>query len=167
MAQQLFKKADVDGSGGISKDELKAIVESRSTGATHSSQGPSIDELFSMIDTDGNGAISEAENDAQMKAMGPAGPPDPSRMAKMMFDKADTNGTGQITKSQLLDSVKSARQDSTALASLFDNADSDGDGVISQTDLQSSLTALLKDTSKYQGDGGFVSRKEVRLSTNG
>ena len=166
MAQQLFKKADVDGSGGISKDELKTIVESRPAGATHSGQGPNLDDLFSTIDTDGNGTISESENEAQLKAMGPVGPPDPSRMAKMMFEKADTNGTGQITKSQLLDSLQSGRQDSTALASLFDGADSDGDGVISQTDLQSSLTALLKDTSKYQSDGSFMSRKEVQLSTN-
>ena len=67
---EFFKRADADGSGGISKDELKTMLENgpqKMSGA----QAPSVDELFAAADTDGDGSISQSENEAAMKSMRP------------------------------------------------------------------------------------------------
>lgn len=68
----LFKRVDADGSGGISKDELSAMLQKRSEKMT-SAQGttPNVDQIFSAADTNGDGQINQAEMETAMKAMRP------------------------------------------------------------------------------------------------
>ncbi|MGC4086261.1 MAG: EF-hand domain-containing protein [Vicinamibacterales bacterium] len=130
--QQFFEKADADGNGGISKDELKTMLEQRPR--ADEGRGPSLDDLFSRIDADGDGEISSAENDTFMQQMdaqrprGPQGPPNPAQLAKMVFETADADGSGSLTRSELLDAFSNEKGNSD-LASLFDAADTDGDGI--------------------------------------
>lgn len=79
---EFFKKADTDGSGGISKTELAEMLKNapKPPGGDNSS-APNVDEIFSQVDTDGDGEISEAENKAHMEEMAKNGPAKPESMA--------------------------------------------------------------------------------------
>lgn len=75
---EFFKKADADGSSGISKSELAAMLKNGPNGGTGNSSD--IDKIFSETDTDGDGQISEAENKKHMEEMAKNGPSQPSSM---------------------------------------------------------------------------------------
>ena len=60
MAEELFKKADTDGDGQITKDELAAALP-------QDGNGPSVDDIFTDADTNGDGVISQSELEASMK----------------------------------------------------------------------------------------------------
>lgn len=67
---EFFKKADTDGSGGISKDEFKTMLENgpQKAPGTSDAQAPDIDKMFAETDSDGDGQISSTENEAAMRA---------------------------------------------------------------------------------------------------
>jgi Ca2+-binding EF-hand superfamily protein len=60
MAEELFKKADADSDGKITKDELAQALP-------QNGKGPSVDDIFKDADTDGDGTISQSELEASMK----------------------------------------------------------------------------------------------------
>ena len=60
MRQNRFKKADADGDGKITKDELSKVIP-------QNGKGPSVDEMFTKVDTNQDGALSREEYDAQKK----------------------------------------------------------------------------------------------------
>lgn len=73
-----FSSIDTDGSGGLDKTELQAMIDKGPRGAqgtqgatgsegTSSTSGLSADDLFSKLDSDGDGTISQAELDKGMK----------------------------------------------------------------------------------------------------
>lgn len=62
-----FSKLDSDGSGGLDKTELKAMMDKR-PGKTESSAEVDIDAMFSKLDSDGDGGITESELKAGAKA---------------------------------------------------------------------------------------------------
>lgn len=83
-----FKKADTDGSGGISKTELSSMMKNSpppppppAGGVSGNSKAPSIEEVFSAADTNEDGEISEAENEAQMEKLAKNGPEKPESMS--------------------------------------------------------------------------------------
>lgn len=78
----LFKKADTDSSGGISKSELSEMLKNgpQADGSTDS-EAPSVDDIFAEVDTDGSGEISEAEDQAHMEEMAKNGPGEPSSLS--------------------------------------------------------------------------------------
>jgi len=87
---ELFKKADTDGSGGISKSELaKMLKNAPKPPGANDTQGPNVDDIFSQIDTDGDGEISEAENKTYMEQMAQNGPKKPESMtgSSQAFDQ--------------------------------------------------------------------------------
>ncbi|MHB1184103.1 MAG: hypothetical protein ACYC4A_05305 [Desulfobulbia bacterium] len=70
--QDLFKKVDLDGSGGVSQAELKTLTEDISS---KTDKTLNVDETsFASSDTDGNGALSEEELMSLMNSNG-FGPP--------------------------------------------------------------------------------------------
>ncbi|MFT3783327.1 MAG: EF-hand domain-containing protein [Nibricoccus sp.] len=79
---EFFKKADTDGSGGISKTELAEMLKNapKPPGADEA-QALDVDDIFSEVDTDGDGEISEAENKTHMEQMAKNGPGKPESMA--------------------------------------------------------------------------------------
>jgi hypothetical protein len=97
---EFFKKADTDGSGGISKSELAAMLKNApkpdgmaGVEAPSGANGAdNIDEIFALVDTDDDGQISAAENKAHMEEMAKNGPGKPESMSgaaerKGQFDK--------------------------------------------------------------------------------
>ena len=112
---EFFKKADTDGSGGISKSELAAVLKKgpqSSTSSTSSSSVSSddVDKIFAEVDTDGDGEISEAENDKHMEEMAKNGPSQPSSL----------NGSSDAFN-QFVDALKSSNLSSDDLNSLLSN----------------------------------------------
>ena len=59
MQEKMFKQADLNGDGKITKEEMNKVVQSEGT-----QKGPSVDEVFKNLDTDNDGAISKLESDA-------------------------------------------------------------------------------------------------------
>ncbi len=103
MRDNMFKKADTDGSGSISKDELKTMMANTPKRPGETQRTESADDLFGKIDTDGNGEISKAENDTFTEA----------REAEMTAEHGDQGegGVGAFTGStdllkSLLDALK-------------------------------------------------------------
>jgi hypothetical protein len=79
---EFFKKADTDGSGGISKNELAEMLKNASKSkGTENSDAPNVDDVFAEVDTDGNGEISEAENKTHMEEMAKNGPKKPESLS--------------------------------------------------------------------------------------
>lgn len=62
MAAELFKKADADGDGKISKDELTQALPK-------DGKGPSVDDIFKSADSDEDGTISSTELEDSFKKM--------------------------------------------------------------------------------------------------
>jgi Ca2+-binding EF-hand superfamily protein len=62
MATQLFKKADADGDGKITVDELTAILPKDTNGL-------SADDLLKSLDSDGDSTISQSELEDSIKTM--------------------------------------------------------------------------------------------------
>jgi Ca2+-binding EF-hand superfamily protein len=166
IRQQIFQRVDTDGSGTISKDELGAAI-SKGPGATSGSGGPSVEALFAQIDTNGDGSIDQSENNAFLQAQqgqqtghahrGHGGrrhhaAADPAGAAAAVFGKADTDGDGSISKSDLLAALPQ-HDNTSAIDQLFADADSDGDGSISQTDLAASLQQHLPPPPPYNRQG--------------
>jgi Ca2+-binding EF-hand superfamily protein len=141
MREKMFKKADTDGDGKISKAEMQAA-------APKDGKGPNVDELFSKVDTDGDGYITDTEDKAAAEKMQKAGPPArgpraASQMAKAIFKDADGNGDGSITADDLANILPKDGNGPDA-KELFKAADSDSDGKISQADLEKALKAMMK-----------------------
>jgi len=87
---EFFKKADTDGSGGISKSELTEMLKNApKPPGGGDGQAPDVDEIFSQVDTDDDGEISEAENKAHMEEMAKNGPGKPEGMtgSSQAFDQ--------------------------------------------------------------------------------
>jgi len=151
MAAQFFKKADVNGDGGIDKAEFKTMLSQGPDGKTGTMD---TDKIFNEIDADGNGKISQAENENAMKKMGgqggepPSGPP-PGGMGGSGAQKSDAAG-GSSSSSKTYD-VKDTNKDGTvslqeemAYAIKHPNDGSDSDNKTS------TISALLEELQKGQ-----------------
>jgi Ca2+-binding EF-hand superfamily protein len=156
MAAQLFKKADVNGDGGIDKAEFKTMLSQGPGGKTGTMD---TDKIFSEVDTDGNGKISQAENENAMKKMGgqggapPSGPPpggmppggmggggaqksgaaEGSSSSSETYDVKDTNEDGKVSLQEEM---------AYAIEHLNDGSDSDNK--------TSTINALLEEIQKGQ-----------------
>jgi Ca2+-binding EF-hand superfamily protein len=86
LYQTLFKKVDIDGSGGIDKTEFQTAV-STMTGKDASSD--EIDAMFAKLDTSGDGTVDDSEMIAALKAMGE------QRRAMMPPSPPPMDGSGQ------------------------------------------------------------------------
>lgn len=158
MQEEMFKTADADGDGTISKDELSQVAKSG-----ENQDSTNVDSLFSQLDSDGDGAISRLESDAaiaklgqqmQSQGMPPQGPPpgptpeegssessESSDEASAIFDAMDTNKDGTVSLEELTAALEKAKNSSASASgpeSLLDNL---------ATALQSVLDALDKSSS--------------------
>jgi Ca2+-binding EF-hand superfamily protein len=146
--QELLKRADKDGDGKISKEELAGV---KPQGA-----GPVPDALFSKIDTNGDGSIDESENAAAVQHMqwGQRGH-HRGMSAMKLFEEADTDKDGKISKSDFQAALgKSA--DSAATDQVFDAMDTNQDGFVSAAEYAAAMekTGLMGQLFG-QGQQGF------------
>ena len=81
-ADQMFKNADTNGDGKLSKQECRTAMQSMHHG--NMSQGH-FNDWWNKVDTNGDGSISMSEHRAYMD---------------QMFRKADSNGDGRLSHSE-------------------------------------------------------------------
>jgi Ca2+-binding EF-hand superfamily protein len=156
-SEQMFKDTDTDSSGGVSQDELQALLDK-----TKSSTGQSTDvlELFETYDSDGDGELNADETKSAleslmssnqdaggMREMGPMPPPPPD--FSRMFQDADTDSDGSIGKSELQAIADKFSNGSTTSPSinieeLLAQNDSDSDGKLDESEAKNAIDSLFK-----------------------
>jgi hypothetical protein len=109
----LFKKADADGNGKISKTELAGVLKNSpkhgsSSSSSSSDDATNIDQIFAKLDTNGDGSISEAENKTNMEEMAKNGPKKPE----------DLSGSSQ-SFDQFAEALKNSNLSSDDLSTLL------------------------------------------------
>ncbi len=166
LQEDMFKTADKNGDGTISKDELSQLSESDT-----SQSSTSTDDLFAQMDADNSGAISRLESDAAIAKAGhmhqgpPPPPPEESSDSSSdstgtdtstIFDAMDTNEDGKVSASELAAALAKSgdgssgstranplERDFKALSTALQSG--------SVADAQNALTALQKDVSSQNG----------------
>ena len=101
MQSQMFKTADADGNGGLSKAEFQNMTDEMKANAPAGMQhnGPtSLDDAFTKADTDGNGELSLDEMKTGMQANMPKMDGN-SFMAMMNFSQEDDNTYSNLSSS--------------------------------------------------------------------
>ncbi len=106
--EQMFKRVDTDGSGGISQAELETMAQDMSL-----KTGQSIDteDAFTTYDADGDGELSNEEMQTFMEAsmqqgvgmlrMAGGPPPAQAEDADNVIDQYDTDGDGVLSSAEL------------------------------------------------------------------
>ncbi len=163
MRQNRFKKADADGDGKITKDELSKVIP-------QNGKGPSVDEVFTKVDTNQDGAIDATEDAAALQQMeqgrGPGGPrgaggpppppPDAGKLTEELFKSVDSDEDGSISEEELTTALSQSEQTSGLDASeLFKLLDSDENGSITAVELKSALETMFD--LQRAGDSGTSS----------
>jgi Ca2+-binding EF-hand superfamily protein len=173
--QDLFKKVDLDGSGGVSQAEMKTLAENISS---KTDKILNVDETsFASSDTDGNGALSEEELMSLMNSNGfgpPAGmeggeamapPPSKDRAAAAYAANSGGDALSSLIAGlqNLLEQLQSGSGDqvtSSDTASVgndgsphgpqdfFKKIDSDGSGGVSTDELATMAENLQKMTGQ-------------------
>jgi len=122
MQEEMFKKADKNGDGAISSDEMSQMASSGNTQGS----GVSSADMFSQIDSDSDGAISRLESDAAIAKMAqqgrPQGPPPPK--PEESEDESSINSLLEELSSALESGDTETAQE--ALAALQEQVASDG-----------------------------------------
>jgi len=166
LLQKLFKKLDKNGDGSVTKDELKTALSDANSGSAVSDS--TVDDLFTQLDADGSGDVSELELEAAGQQMrpppgGPGGPgcaggPSASNMAQGLFQTADTDGDGKITKDQLFSALSQNGPTPDNMDQIWSETDSDGDGYATLTELQ---TAMEKHQQEVPANSSRLAARDV------
>lgn len=159
--EELFKRADADGSGGVDASELQKVLAHRPGGSSSSTEsGSSVD--FSKLDSDGSGSLDATEMDAAMRSLmpkpsstvefaqqrdvgGPEGmPPGPppgdgedTSASSTTYDPLDTNQDGVVSAQE-----RAAGELKEAVQQLLEAADSNGDHSLDASEASSMQDAL-------------------------
>lgn len=124
----LFTKADTNGDGTLSQDELSALLQNGPGGQDAADKAS---DLFAKLDSDGDGTVSEAEF--------AAGRP---RRHHHQSAASQTDETSGGTAASGLQSGATSVVDS-----LFSKLDTDGDGQVSQDEWYKQRNAAFNSTS--------------------
>jgi len=134
LQKNVFNKADTDGDGYLTTDELQSLLDSKprlaqalsglATSSSSDGSAPSASDVMKALDSDGDGKVSAAELASGMAkarktggGMPPPPPPD---------DSGSTDGTASNQFTQMLQG-------------LFSSGDTDGDGSLTQSDLETMM----------------------------
>lgn len=153
MRQKMFKEADTDGSGSISKDELKTMMANAPKPPDGVQKTESADDLFAKIDTNGDGEISEAENDTFLTAR------DAERAAQM--GAASFNGSTDLVKS-LLDALKQSDDEESSSSSSTSVQSSDTQDAKDKL-IAALLDQLRQQNNQYTATGSTASSSSANL----
>ena len=152
IRQHRFQRADVDGDGNVTKEELSKVLPKNG-------KGPSVDEVFTKVDANRDGAIDAAEDAAarveMAKTHGAGGaqghrghsqgpPPDPAELARELFTSVDADEDGSISLDELSSALaKNEKARGFDPKALFQMLDSDANGGVSQSELESTLQKMF------------------------
>lgn len=168
-AQEMFARADVDGSGSVDASELQTVLDKFSERSGRSLG--SAESQFSTLDRDGDGGLSSSELDSGLRSLlpppsstlefaarqqlgGPGGPGGGRPPPPPPSGEGEGEGEGGTEASQSLSAADQA-------------LDANGDGVVS---MQERLGGQLKDllqqvisASDSDGDGALSSSETESL----
>lgn len=157
MRQKMFNQIDTNGDGSIDKTEMSAMIQQNTTTL--------VDDIFGKVDTDQNGLISQIESDSGLAKLGqetkkdggiwgvsgrPHHPPPPEKV----FDAADTNKDGVVSKEELSAIMG---QNGGNIDDLFSKVDTDSDGLISRAE---------DETFRKQMTEGMQQKETANSGTN-
>ena len=138
MQEEMFKAVDSNSDNKIDKTEMSAYQQTQQ--ANGGQGGPSVDDIFKNLDADNDSAISRLESDAgiaklaqQMQSGKTASGPS-SELKSKVFNSADQNGDGSISKDELTTLMADSNQSATDIAETFDALDTNQDGSISKSE---------------------------------
>lgn len=168
-----FSKIDTDGSGGLDKTELKAMLDKGPQGAQGSQGANSVssDDMFTKLDTDGDGSVTESELKAGMKPPSASDQAQQSGWAGMGMDTqafASMMGSGGMGAMQGPPPPPPPSDNGgSSISDAINSLDSDSDGKVSasefglsSTDSTSSKQKALFDAIDSDQDGS-LSKTEV------
>ncbi|HOV75550.1 MAG TPA: EF-hand domain-containing protein [Candidatus Hydrogenedentes bacterium] len=142
LLRQLLRTADANGDGGISLEEVQALIPGF------------LADLFHALDKNGDGVLSEADL--------PAPTLDPLELLRMLILRADTDANRSISLEEARAIVPDLQE------ALFNELDRNGDGSLSEADLpqappngQIELLQRLLAAADTNGDGA-ISMDEAR-----
>jgi Ca2+-binding EF-hand superfamily protein len=144
MWQDLLKKTDKDGDGKISKEEFKAGMPQG---------GANADALFSKIDANSDGFIDESENAAAVQKRH-RGHGHKSADPMQVFEKADGDGDGKISKSDFKSALPQGTDSATA-GKVFDSMDTNQDGVVSAEEYMAAMQKTDLMTQVFPPEDSF------------
>ncbi|MDP1991690.1 MAG: EF-hand domain-containing protein [Syntrophales bacterium] len=132
IGKQIFSKVDTNGDGAIAKTEIVDLIQQN--------MDTIVNGIFGNFDTDQDGIISQIESDSgiaklgqEMKNIGgilaASGSPN-SAPPEKVFDTADTNKDGVVSKEELA----ALAQNGSYIDKLFSKVDNNSDGLISPTE---------------------------------
>lgn len=120
--QMIFADLDVDGSGTVTLEELQAAGQGRFVRADANGDGAlsrdelldqsraraeaSVDRLLERADTDGDDQLTQAEMEAAREARGERrGRGRSERMPERMFERMDADGDGAVSEAEFNEAV--------------------------------------------------------------
>ena len=161
-ADATFAKIDVDGSGGLSREEFTNHLSSSGYDAE------TIDKIFKSMDVDGDGDISRKEFRRGMVMMAAIKKPEGSkkesnrrtsqkqqtdgpsakeieaihRNADATFAKIDVDGSGGLSREEFTNHLSSSGYDAETIDKIFKSMDVDGDGDISRKEFRRGMVMM-------------------------
>lgn len=165
-AQEMFARADVDGSGSVDASELQTVLDKFSERSGRSLG--SAESQFSTLDSDGDGGLSSSELDSGLRSLLPP----PSSTLEFAARQQQQGGPGGPGGGRPPPPPPSAEGEggteaSQSLSAADQALDANGDGVVS---MQERLGGQLKDllqqvisASDSDGDGALSSGETESL----
>jgi Ca2+-binding EF-hand superfamily protein len=146
IRERRFNKADANGDGQLTQDELVKVTKRNGKGLTAES-------ILAKADTNLDGAIDAAEDKAAFEGSAsvpptsappttPPPPPNATEIAATIFEKVDGDTSGGISQDELTAALQKGGSDASA-EDLFKLVDTDADGLITQTELETTLKNLF------------------------
>ncbi|UDF35171.1 UNVERIFIED_ORG: hypothetical protein LHJ69_21900 [Shinella sp. XGS7] len=161
-AQEMFARADVDGSGSVDASELQTVLDKFSERSGRSLG--SAESQFSTLDRDGDGGLSSSELDSGLRSLLPP----PTSTLEFAARQQQQGGPGGPGGGRPPPPPPSGEGEASQSLSAADQAlDANGDGVVS---MQERLGGQLKDllqqvisASDSDGDGALSSSEAESL----
>jgi Ca2+-binding EF-hand superfamily protein len=142
IRERRFNKADTNGDGQLTADELAKVTKRNGKGLTAES-------ILANGDANQDGAIDATESKtafASANSVRPATPPpgpDASQIAARIFEKVDGDTSGGISQEELTTALQKGASDANA-EDLFKLVDRDADGLITQSELEETLKIMFE-----------------------
>jgi hypothetical protein len=146
IQEEMFKRADVNGNGKITKDELNQVAQAKDT-----QKGPSTDEIFKSFDTDNDGSINRLEFDAGLAKLAQQMQGQEAQRGK---DPPPSGGGGGMPGGGAGKSASSSNSASPNSNKVYDKKDTNKDGVVSA---QEELEYALKHPDQAENDAAKAS----------
>lgn len=165
-AQEMFARADVDGSGSVDASELQTVLDKFSERSGRSLG--SAESQFSTLDSDGDGGLSSSELDSGLRSLLPL-PSSTLEFAARQQQQGEPGGPdgGRPPPPPPSGEGEGSTEVSQSLSAADQALDANGDGVVSmQERLGSQLKDLLQQVisaSDSDGDGALSSSETESL----